>query len=295
MRVFSRNVVLLGGLLATAIAVPALAQQAATPTKYYECPANFQATPNEQEAAHGAFLAGKAAYDEADYQKAIDYFKDAYKRDCTKHALLNFIARAYEAKGDRPEAINALETYIARAPKADDADQVRKRIDNLKAQVASQPTNSGTSVPTSSATTTPTVTASASDTSTAPPPTGGHTIPPWIVVGAGGAAAITGVILLIIGTGKVSDSHNLALNGCPKNACPTTYTAAQIDAAQALNKSGYTFDTLGIVVGGIGVAAIVGGLVWHFIEPTGLKTEPKASLVPIMAPGYGGASFAYKF
>lgn len=288
MRVFTRNHVLCGALLATAIAVPALAQApAAGPSKYYECPANFQASQGEQDAAHGAFLAGKAAYDEADYQKAIDYFKDAYKRDCTKHALLNFIARAYEAKGDRPEAINALETYLQRAPKADDADQVRKRIENLKSQMATQPTSSavGTSsstAPTSSSTTTA-PTASATDSAT-PPPAGGHTLPPWIVVGAGGVAVISGVIMLIVGAGKVSDSKSQ----CPGNSCP----ADKLASAQSENKSGYTLETVGLIVGGIGVAGVVGGLVWHFMEPTGDK---RAAFAPVVTPGYAGGAFSYKF
>ncbi len=285
MRVFSRNHLLLLALTAVAIAVPALAQQPVS--KYPDCPANFSAGQNDQDAARGAWLAGKAAFEEADYNKAIDYFKDAYKRDCTKQVLLkDWIARSYESKGDKAEAINALETYLARMPKADDAEQVRKHIENLKAQMT--PANTGTgpaSTVTGTATSTSTSTApTATATDTAPPPSGGHSVAPWVVVGVGGAALVGGIIMLVVGSGKVSDSKSL----CPNNACPATV----LTTAQSENKSGYTLETVGLIVGGLGVVGVAGGLVWHFLEPTG---EKKAAFAPVITPGYAGAAVSYKF
>jgi len=103
-------------------------------------------------------------------------------------------------------------------------------------------------------------------------------------VGVGGAAIVGGVVMFIVGSGKVSESKSQ----CPNNSCPASVLAS----AQSLNKSGYTFETVGLIVGGIGVAAVAGGLIWHFIEPTG---EKKAAFAPIVTPGYAGGSFQYKF
>src|SRR6476660_4881766 len=96
-------------------------------------------TPTEADrnAAKGAFAAGQGSFNEADYATAITYWRDAYRRDCTAHPLLLNLARAFELKGDRAEAITSLETYLQRKPDAPDADQIKRRIDNLKAQQAS--------------------------------------------------------------------------------------------------------------------------------------------------------------
>ena len=188
--------------MAGTVAAPALAQQPAATSKYAECPAGFQASQGDQDAAHGAFLAGKAAYDEADYQKAIDYFKDAYRRECTKHAVLNFIARAYEAKGDKPEAVNALETYVQRAPKADDAEAVKKRIENLKAAIAAQAAAAAAAPPKPAATPDPQPVAGAPA-----PASGGHSLAPWITVGVGGAALAAGVVLVAVGASNLSSAR----------------------------------------------------------------------------------------
>jgi len=86
-------------LLAVAVAVPAFAQSptgggsGAPLTTYPTC--SGEPTDADTNAAHGAYMAGKGSFDEADYSRAIDYFKDAYRRDCTKPELLVIIARAY--------------------------------------------------------------------------------------------------------------------------------------------------------------------------------------------------------
>src|SRR3954452_14522316 len=99
-------------------------------------PCTTAPTESDRKAAQGAFAAGQGSFNEADYATAITYWRDAYRRDCTAHALLLNLARAYELKSDRAEAVNALETYLQRKPEAPDADQIRRRIENLKSQMA---------------------------------------------------------------------------------------------------------------------------------------------------------------
>src|ERR1700733_11625153 len=127
-------------LIATAAAVPAFAQSASDATQesqYAAC--TSKPSQADTEAAHGAYTAGKGSFDEADYTTAINYFKDAYRRDCTKNELLVIIARAFELQGNRREAVPALETSWERAPAAPDADVQRRHIANLKREISDQP------------------------------------------------------------------------------------------------------------------------------------------------------------
>ena len=50
-----------------------------------------------------------------DYATAITYWRDAYRRDCTAHALLLNLARAFELKGDRAEAVNVARDILCSA------------------------------------------------------------------------------------------------------------------------------------------------------------------------------------
>jgi len=159
---------------AVALAVPAFAQGGAattTPqpqlTVYPAC--NSQPSKDDSDVAHGAYIAGKRAFDENDYPTAIQYFKDALRRDCTKYELLNIISRAFELQGNRAEAINALETYVKRAPANDPSvEPIQRRIANLKAQQAAADA-SAKATATNSTASTPTATPSASSTATEGP------------------------------------------------------------------------------------------------------------------------------
>jgi hypothetical protein len=285
-------------LLATAVAVPAFAQTGAPPlTNYPAC----TSTPTKQDSdqAHSAFLLGKRFFDEADYGSAIHNFADAYKLDCTKTELLTIVARAYELNGNRPEAVHALETYLQRAQTigADDKAQIQKRIDNLKAQIAAQASSTATA--TATATAVPTqATATAPPPPPPPPPppeSGGHTVLPWIVTGVGAAAAITGGIIYLV----ESSAANAAKNKCVgENISACTPKPGVTETAKEIGND-YTPANNLVPVGsilffaGLGVAA--GGLLWHFLEPTGPAAEKKAALTPTVGPGYAGLSLGGSF
>ncbi len=290
----------LAALLASAVTVPALAQQPTSST-YPTCPGSVSSA--DSEAAHGLYVAGKRSFDEADYPTAISLFKDAYKRDCTKHELLNIIARSYELKGDRAEAINALETYVKRGKLSDsDSDAIQKRIANLKQQLAQQPVAAASAPPTATAPT-------ATTTTTAPPPPPPppaeerhHGVAPWIVVGAGAAMAVTGVVLVVVGLNKIGQSRDLCPGSgsdrlCPDQSATGGPTSDQNrQTATDLQSQGNTFGAIGGVVGGVGVLAVAGGLVWHFVEPTGPEHPATGFGVrPEVAPGYAGASLGARF
>jgi hypothetical protein len=292
-----------------ALAVPAIAQTSAPPplTTYPAC--NGQPSKDDSEVAHGAYIAGKRAFDENDYPTALQYFRDALKRDCTKYELLNIISRAYELQGNRPEAINALEVYLKRAPANDPgAEAIQRRIANLKALQAStdasakNATTASALTPTTTATSTAAPPPSATGT-TEPPPVGadrGHTAGPWVLVGIGGAAIVTGVVLLIIGENDISTAASECGHTATSN-CPNDHTTTNSLSTDAANKqsTGNTLAAVGGVVGGVGVLAVAGGLIWHFAEPTGPDTSAtksgKFEVHPDARPGYAGLSLGGTF
>ena len=249
--------------------------------------------------AHTVFLSGKGFLDESNYDKAISYFKDAYSIDCSVHAILPIIATAYERKGDKASAVQALQEYLKRVPGTSDREVVERRIKNLQDQMG--PVAPATTVPpsatvapptppaTSSAATTVTPIAStgpASSSTAAPPESGGgHGVAPWIVVGVGGAALVAGVVVYSVGAGDVSSAEK---------TCPN-HKNCNDPSAQSTGNSGRTLETAGVVVGAVGVAGVVGGLLWHFMEPVSSSSSSGGAVSPVVAPGYAGVSLGGKF
>ena len=79
-------------LLVTAAAVPALAQSGSQPYPA-ACEAS-KVSKTDSERAHQVFISGKQFLDESNYDKAIQYFRDAYALDCSVHEILPIIATA---------------------------------------------------------------------------------------------------------------------------------------------------------------------------------------------------------
>src|SRR5580693_4075958 len=141
------------------VAAPALAQQPAS----YPPPCDAsKVSKGDVDRAHTVFLSGKQYLDESNYDKAISYFNDAYSIDCSVHAILPIIATAYERKGDKTEAVRALEEYLRRVPNAGDREHVERRIKNLNDQLAHEAPPASASAASSAAA------ASAAPTTSAP-------------------------------------------------------------------------------------------------------------------------------
>lgn len=305
----SRTKSLLACLIGVAVAIPALAQQSGSVTQYPACPdPPPKLSQAEFDAAKASYKVGVEAFENSDYRKALDNIKDAFRRDCSKVALLEQLARIYESMGDKPEAIHALETYLQRNPKADDADKVQVRIQNLKAQLGTT-----TATTTTTATATTTVTATVTATATAVPTAtatatategGGHTATPWVIFSIGVAAAIGGGVLIGVGQGSISTAHS---GKCTANATDPSKLSCDnlpgfsgdpaLDGSDKQRQSdqdtGNVLRGTGIAVAAVGLAAMVGGLVWHFVEPTGAKATTAFS--PVLAPGYAGFAFSKNF
>jgi tetratricopeptide (TPR) repeat protein len=258
-------------LVAAATSAPAFAQPAQA--TYPACTKTVSAT--ESDLAHQKYIAGKQDYDEGNYESAVRRFRDAYNIDCTKHELLIIISAAYERKGDKKEAVTALETYVARAPNAPDISTYQAKIENLKKQIAAAPPPQA---------------------ATPPPPPAAHETQerspwPWVVAGAG-------VVAIGIGIAVVATAPSLPGNcdrdteKCTKlpNESPADFQDRQDRAGRSLRQP--TYGVVTIVGGGVLVA---GGLLWHFLEPTGPKESAKTKVRPLVSPGYAGLSVGGTF
>jgi hypothetical protein len=299
----TRKPLLLLVLLGMAVAVPALAEP---PSTYPAACDASKVSKIDVERAHTVFLSGKGFLDESNYDKAISYFKDAYSIDCSVHGILPIIATAYERKGDKAEAIHALGEYILRVPNTPDREVIERRIRNLREQLAQEkptatavptaPTATTTGVPTATttaptgeATSTSTAIAPTGSTGTPPPPlpAGEHSTVPWVLVGVGGALVVTGAVLLVVGSGKVSTANN---------ACPSH---SQCDSSVATEgNTGRTMETVGIIGGIAGIVGVGAGLVWHFTEGGAAQTASTGRgsyVTPVVTPGFAGMSLGGSF
>jgi tetratricopeptide (TPR) repeat protein len=277
------NLLLLVALGAVPIALPVLAQPAAD----YPPPCDAsRVTKADIDRAHTVFLSGKQFLEESNYDKAIGYFKDAYSIDCSVHAMLPIIATAYERKGDKAEAVRALEEYTKRAPSAPDHDVIERRIRNLKDQLAREQSSASASVtappPTASAPPpsmpsgepAPTTSATPPATEATPQAAEGTSALPWVVVGVGGVVAVAGAVMLGVGANDVSSAAG---------QCNSSRICMSQDVVNTGN-TGRNLENFGGVGIGVGLAVAAAGLLWHLLEgpperqsgaaPSGARIEP---------------------
>jgi tetratricopeptide (TPR) repeat protein len=280
-----RNLKLLLAAVALLMA-PALAH-AEEPTKSYpDC--GREPTDAEVAAAKGAFQAGNASFNEADYARAIDYWEDAYRRDCTANPLLLNLARAYELAGRKRQAVVSLDTFLAREPNSGEREQINRRVEVLKRKIAEEDAAAAAAPP---------------PPTTPPPPPPPPPPPsesskarrspwPWVVIGAGAVVLGVGTIGFIKNKKKLNDVEAR----CPSHVCPKGDTTS-IDEGNAARSA---LTASGVAIG-VGAAAVVGGAVWWFLDNKAVEKANHAGgierprLTPFVAPTIAGLSLSGAF
>jgi tetratricopeptide (TPR) repeat protein len=274
------------GLGAVVISVCASLQASGQPVSFPECAR--EPTPSDIDGAKGAHAAAKQYFEKADYEKAIQYWRDAYNFDCTKPALLQNIANAYEKKGDTRAAVDVLRIYLLRSPGAPDHATVREKIENLEKSMSQQPDSGPPPVADAAP---PAVVDASVDAGTVEPPPGdaGTTMNllPWGVAAGGAAIAIAGAILLPVGLSGIADAED---------RCGGTRECADDDARKDGNLA-RTEATIGTIALGVGVLALAGGLVWQFVFTPQQPKAPASALTvtPTVGPRAGGLTFSGAF
>lgn len=251
---------------------------------YPEC--SHQPTEGDVNGAKGAFQAGQASFNEADYKRAIDYWEDAYRRDCTAHDLLQNLARAYELDNQKRHAVSALETYLARNPSSPQRDQIAKRIEVLNEKIAKEDSAAGAAPTGPNPGAGPVTPPAGGDTKPDDKGTGKRSITPLIVAGAGGVLAIVGGVLYSKASSDVKDAEDQCGG---RKECPP-------EIAEQGN-SGRTRQRIWGGVAIVGVAAAIGGTIWYFTQTPAPatasreKNRRRLSRTPRVEPLIGG-SFA---
>lgn len=271
-------------LCALSLAPIVAAHAADAPVVYKPC--DKKPTADDTDAARGLFQAGRVSYNEADYAKAIQLWRDAFERDCTATPLLQNLANAYEKQGNIDGAIVTLETFLKRDPQNSEAPTIQKRIENMRKARAAP-----TAPPTQSAS----ATAPPATTSAPPPPPPATTAPaagsrpltPLFVAGGGGVVAIVGGLIYLSGTSKYNDANDRF------KAAGSVLSNAEGKKAKDDGDSAIKQQNTGSVIAGVGAVVGVGGLVWYFLS----KPEPNTAkfLRPEVAPGYAGFSYGKSF
>jgi tetratricopeptide (TPR) repeat protein len=265
------------------VTTSARAQDAKPPKEFAECART--PTASDVAAAKGAFEAGKVSFDEADYERAIFYWEDAYRRDCTADALLWNLARAYELHGQKANAISALRAYLTRKP--DQREQIERRIQVLTKQLETEEEKAR------AAATQPAPAQPPSEPAPAPP-SGADSKPfPWgpvAMMGGGGLVFLVSGALFLDASADVTAFEERC--GPTRNQCPPG------DEGPANDARDRQFLTGALSIAGIAVAG--GGLVWWLVsdssaEARAAEQTTRAKLTPEAGLGYAGLSFSGSF
>lgn len=257
--------------------------------------------PEAADEARKTFIAGKNKADESSYGEAVTLLVAAYKKDCSRHAFLQIIASVLEKQGKYEDAIVALNLVLERqALTGAERSPIETKIKNLRGLVEEKKKERDAAAAAAAAS------SSSAARSDAPPANNvamrEHTLPPWLVFGAGTAAVVTGVVLLtvaaVIDPGErctVSPVAECTLSPTEQGLDPAT-RSDRLDTYQKNAKlvSGMFPGGVATLIGG--VVMMAGGLTWHFLEPTGPATSAKLpKILPSIAPGYGGVSVGGAF
>lgn len=241
---------------------------------------------SEAARAHSVYLSGKEYLDESSYDKAIRYFLDAYAIDCSVHGILRVIASAYERRGDKGSAVDALELYLRRAPTAPDREVVERRIKNLREQIvhdetpvapspASPPPHPAPEQPAPLSGPTRVLAATHS-----PSPS----VVPWVVAGVGGAVAVAGGVLAALGASDISNASSRC--GSRLHCAP--------DVADEGNR-GRTLEQAAAVVLPAGAAVLAAGVVWRILDGSRVEAPVPPATVVVGPRGYAGIAVGMTF
>jgi len=213
--------------------------------------------------AKKAFAAGSRAYQQGDFDTALRRFRQAYDLTESPDLLYNIATVSDRMRRDE-DALRAYEGYLEARPASADRPHVESRIEVLRGSIeARREAELQAQIEAERAA------QEAAARIKAERPLTHHVGPgpgPWITIGAGGAALVTGAVFVGLGQ-RDQKSVESAPPGSSFSSVET-----QADRAPRRTKTG-------IALLGVGGAAVVGGIIWQL---TGghEETMPEVSIGP---------------
>lgn len=237
------------------------------------------------QAARGAFEAGKAAFNEADYSRAIIYWEDAFRRDCSANLLLKNLGRAYEANTQYAHAVVAFTTFLEREPNTEDRAELEAQIEQLKNRAAATrvkpdtaPAPQATPAPQTAPSPAPVV-ENENDYVPESPSDSPSLVGPIVLSSVGAAVTVAGGVLW---WGAHQDELD-AEKACPSRmGCPVEVENRGNDAIDRQLR-------WGLVAGG-GLILLGGGVAWFLLQPS-----ETTALVPQVGPHFAGVHLNGRF
>lgn len=189
-----------------------------------------ESQPETEVEARALFVAAQEAYRDGRYEEALDLFERSYARSGRPELLYN-VGLCHERLSHDAEAVVHYRRYLAGLPEAPNRVELERRITVLEA-----PTSEGASVDPG----------------------------PWIVVGLGAAAVVTGVVFEVIG---VLESDQIT------GARDVDWSSVSAHYDNAL-----VFSGLGTALLLVGAAAVTGGIVWAVVGSGADEDDAEASV-----------------
>lgn len=260
------------------VTASASVQAARPPQQYPTC--EEAPSPSDIQSAQGAYRAGHVSFEEADYDRALLYWEDAFRRDCTAVKLLLSLARAYELSKSNSAAVVALETYFDRVPDYENRASVARRIERLKLEIAKENSSEKTER-TDQPQAVATDGAKAEGQSAA-----ARVIWPIFVTGGGVALAISGHVVLA-GAHKKANALgcDVQTDTCPNDEA----TREASDAEKKARQLGIPLTVAGHAIGAIG------GVLWYFLWTRSPDEHAAFVLQPVISPSFQGISLTSAF
>ncbi|MGD8316825.1 MAG: tetratricopeptide repeat protein [Myxococcales bacterium] len=213
--------------------------------------------------AKQAFAAGTRAYQEGDFETALSRFREAYDLTESPDLLYNIATVCDRMRRDE-DALRAYEGYLEARPGSVDRQHVESRIEVLRQAIeARREAELEAQIEAERAA------IEAAARIKAERPLTHHVGPgpgPWITIGAGGAALVTGAVFVGLG-----QRDQKSVESAPPGS--------SFSSVETLADRGPRRTKTGIALLGVGGAAVVGGIIWQL---TGghEETMPEISIGP---------------
>jgi tetratricopeptide (TPR) repeat protein len=257
--------------------------------------ASFTARADDAAVAKAKYESGVRHYDLSEWEPALLDFKEAYRNKPDPVFLYN-IAQCHRKLGHAEEAITFYQTYLRRAPDANNREEVERRISELSRETAGTSATPSAVPPATASSSAPTLSTESSSTSPRPPGAA-------LVASSGGqparstrrivALGLGGLGVIGIGVGSAvalaaRSSYQDAAGRCPNRVCTDIADKNQADDARTRGNI-----ATAIWIGGI--AALAGGTILWLVTPADVPRATAVSLSPNLGRSYAGVTLAGGF